>query len=171
MFNNRCVSSVLFQLFFTSLRKEFMITIHLRYYINSTHARFLAADLVFLFFHLISGSHLSHSSFTNCKLHTHMLTVANLWRVRCSPINSCITKLKRPGTRSNRWGPDPANHLKYRPELVRVPREDLYLAALPTPRAFIFICKHLSETFFGVRSPLFLLNQLHTLIACAFYFI
>ncbi len=29
-------------------------------------------------------------------------------------------KLKRPGTQSNRLGPDPADHLKYRPEPVRV---------------------------------------------------
>ncbi len=41
--------------------------------------------------------------------------------------------LKRPGTRSNRLGPDPdpTDHLKYRPEPVWVPgprvlREDLY---------------------------------------------
>ncbi len=76
---------------------------------------------MFLFFHLISHSHLSHSSFTNCKLHTRMLRDADLWRVRCSPINSGITKLKRPGTRSNRLGPDLTNYFKYRPELVRVP--------------------------------------------------
>ncbi len=35
---------------------------------------------------------------------------------------------------------------------------------------FIFIGKHLSETFFVfVRSPLFLFNKLHILIACSFY--
>ncbi len=48
------------------------------------------------------------------------------------------------------------------------------LAAPPTPHAliknffrpflFLFFC-------FLVRSPLFLFNQLHILIACAFYFI
>ncbi len=50
-----------------------------------------------------------------------MLTDTDHSRVRCSPIDSGM--LKRPGTRSNRLGPDPdpADHLKYRPEPVRVP--------------------------------------------------
>ncbi len=124
VFNNRCVSSVLFQLFFfTSLMKESMITVRLQYYINSACALFLAAEVtrVFFFFHLISRSHFSHPNFTNCKLHTRMLTDTDHSRVRCSPIDSGM--LKRPGTRSNRLGPDPdpADLLKYRPEPVRVP--------------------------------------------------
>ncbi len=64
-----------------------------------------------------------------------MLTDTDHSRVRCSPIDSGM--LKRPGTRSNRLGPDPdlADHLKYRPEPVRVPgprvfREDLYAGVL-----------------------------------------
>ncbi len=50
-----------------------------------------------------------------------MLTDTDHSRVRCSPIDSGM--LKRPGTRSNRLrpDPDPADHLKYRPEPVRVP--------------------------------------------------
>ncbi len=50
-----------------------------------------------------------------------MLTDTDHSRVRCSPIDSGM--LKRPGTRSNILGPDPdpADHLKYRPEPVRVP--------------------------------------------------
>ncbi len=54
-----------------------------------------------------------------------MLTDTDLWRVRCSPIDYYVlhTMLKRPEARSNRLGPDPdpADHLKYRPEPVRVP--------------------------------------------------
>ncbi len=50
-----------------------------------------------------------------------MLTDTDHSRVLCSPIDSGM--LKRPGTRSNRLGPDPdpADHLKYRPEPIRVP--------------------------------------------------
>ncbi len=61
--------------FLTSLMKESMITVRLQYYINSTRTLFLAAEVTrnacFFFFHLISRSHFSHPSFTNCKLHTH----------------------------------------------------------------------------------------------------
>ncbi len=114
---NRCVSSVL------SLMKESMITVRLQYYINSSRALSLAAGVtLFFFFHLISRSHFSHPNFTNCKLqNTCMLTDNDHSRVRYSPIDSGM--LKRPGTRSNRLGPDPdpADHLKYRPEPVRVP--------------------------------------------------
>ncbi len=92
-----------------------MITVRLQYYIYSARA-----PRVF-FFHLISRSHFSHPNFTNCKLqNTRMLTDTDHSRVRCSPIDSGM--LKRPGTRSNRLGPDPyPADLKYRPEPVRVP--------------------------------------------------
>ncbi len=90
----------LLQFCFSSLMKESMITVRLRYYINSARTLFLAAEVTrkacFFFFHVISRSHFSHSSFTNCKLHTCMLTDADLWWVRCSPINSGIThKVKK----------------------------------------------------------------------------
>ncbi len=60
----------------------------------------------FFFFHLISRSHFSHPSFTNCKLHTRMLTDADLWRVRCSPIDLGFThKVKKtPGPGSSGLG-------------------------------------------------------------------
>ncbi len=87
-----------FSFFFHITMKESMITVRLQYYINSTRALFLAAEVtrVFFFFHLISRSHFSHPNFTNCKLHTRMLTDTDLWRVRCSPIDSGIThKVKK----------------------------------------------------------------------------
>ncbi len=114
--NNRCVSSALFQLFFTSLMKKSMITVRLQYTnINSARALLLAAEEVtFFFFHLISRSHFSHPNFTNCKLHTHMLTDTDLWRVRCYPIDSGIThKVKKTRVGSRVLG-------------SRVLREDLY---------------------------------------------
>ncbi len=77
-----------------------MITVRLQYTnINSARALLLAAEEVtFFFFHLISRSHFSHPNFTNCKLHTHMLTDTDLWRVRCYPIDSGIThKVKKTG--------------------------------------------------------------------------
>ncbi len=87
VFNNRCVSSVLFQLFFLhhSWRNPKQVT--------KTHACWVWLTLI------SSGC-----------------GVLRLTRV-------LDTKLKRPGTRSNRLGPDPdpADHLKYRPEPVRVP--------------------------------------------------
>ncbi len=101
-----------------------MITVRLQFTnINSARALILAAEVTrVFFFHLISRSQFSHPNFTNCKLQsTRMLTDTDHSRVRCSPIDSGM--LKRPGTRSNRLGPDPdpADHLKYRPEPVRVP--------------------------------------------------
>ncbi len=91
VFNNRCVA-----FFFTSLMKESMITVRLQYYINSARALLLAAEVtrvvVVVVFHLISRSHFSHPSFTNCKLqNTRMLTDTDLWRLRCSPLDLGIT--------------------------------------------------------------------------------
>ncbi len=94
MFNNRCISSAIY---FTSLMKESMITVHVQHNINSTSARFLAAGVArVFFFHLISRSHFSHLNFTSCKLqNTRMLTDADLWQVRCSPIDSFTHKVKK----------------------------------------------------------------------------
>ncbi len=50
VFNNRCVSSVCFSFFFTSLMKESMITVRLQYYINSARALLLAAEVTRVFF-------------------------------------------------------------------------------------------------------------------------
>ncbi len=148
-----------FSFFFTSLMKKSMITVRLQYTnINSARALLLAAEVTRVFFHLISRSHFSHPNFTNCKLqNTRMLTDTDHSRVRCSPIDSGM--LKRPGTRSNRLGPDPdpADHLKYRPEPVRVPgrvpgprvlREDLYRVPTHEPPAIP------SRTTRGSRTPL-----------------
>ncbi len=77
--------------------KESMITVRLQYYTNSARALFMAAEVAcFFFFYLISRSHFSHPNFTNCKLHTCILTDADLWRVQCSPIDTGIThKVKK----------------------------------------------------------------------------
>ncbi len=94
-FNKRCVSSVLFQLFFfTSLMKESMITVRFAgYYINSACALLLVAEVTHsFFFHLIYRSHFSHPNLTNCNLqNTRMLTDTDHSRVQCSPIDSGIT--------------------------------------------------------------------------------
>ncbi len=101
--------------------------------VNSARALLLATEVArhavvfFLFFFTpYSRSYFSHPNFTSCKLqNTHKVpTDTGHWQVRCSPIDSGIhTMLNRPGTRSNRLGPDPdpADHLKYRPEPERVP--------------------------------------------------
>ncbi len=77
--------------------KESMITVRLQYNINSARALFQVTEATHVFFfHLISCLHFSYPNFTNCKLHTHMLTDTDLWRVRCSPIDSGIThKVKK----------------------------------------------------------------------------
>ncbi len=95
VFNNRCISSVLFQLFF-HITHEGILDHHplAGYYINSARALFLAAEVtrVFFVFHLISRSHFSNPNFTNCKLqNTHMVTDTDHSQVRCSPIDSGIT--------------------------------------------------------------------------------
>ncbi len=140
MFNNRCISSVFFSaFFFTSLMKESMITLRLQYYINSARALFLASEVTRFFFsstlfpaHTFLILILQTASYT----HACWLTLISGWCVVLQTTLVLHTKLKRPGTRSNRLGPgpDPAGHLKYRPE--RVPGrvlmflvlcEDLYL--------------------------------------------
>ncbi len=104
-----------------------MITVRLQYTnINSARALFLAAEVTRVFFsstlfpaHTFLILILQTASYT----HACWLTLISggcgvLWSTRV-----LHTKLKRPGTRSNRLGPDPdpADLLKYRPEPVRVP--------------------------------------------------
>ncbi len=132
MFNNRCVSSVLFQLFFHITHEG----IHdhrplaVGYYINSARALLLAAEVtrVIFFSSTLFPAHTFLILILQTASYTRMLTDTDHSRVRCSPIDSGM--LKRPGTRSNRLGPDPdpADHLKYRPEPYRsrVLHEDLY---------------------------------------------
>ncbi len=115
VFNNRCVSSVLFQLFFHITHEG--IHDH-RLPAVLTLTQLLAVTRVFVFFHLISHSHFSQPNFTNCKLQntrTHGCGVLRSTR-------ELHTMLNRPGIQSNRLGPnpDPADHLKDRPEPVRV---------------------------------------------------
>ncbi len=98
--HNRCVSSVLFQLFFhithEGIHDQRPLAVATN--INSARALFLAAEgnACFFFFHLISRSHFSHPNFTNCKLqNTRMLTDTDHSRVRCSPIDS-VKKTRDP---------------------------------------------------------------------------
>ncbi len=125
MFNNRCISSVsnCFQTSVCkpSLMKESMITVRLQYYINFARALFLAAEVT-----------CNACLFVFC-LFTHtflilILQTASYWLMLISGGCGVLwstrvvhTKLKRPGTWSYRLGPDSADHLKYRPEPVRVP--------------------------------------------------
>ncbi len=124
MFNNRCVSSVLFQLFFHITHEEIHDHRPLAVLLTLTppHSASGGWGNACFFFTLFPAHTfliliLQTASYKN----TRMLTDADHSRVRCSPIDSGM--LKRPGTRSNRLGPDPdpADHLKYRPEPVRVP--------------------------------------------------
>ncbi len=104
-----------------------MITVCLQYNINSARAVFLATEVTWNFFlPPYYRSHFSHPSFTNCKLHTSAsLTLISSGYGVLRSTWVIHTKLKRPGTRSNRLGPDPdpdpADRLKYRPEPVWVP--------------------------------------------------
>ncbi len=117
---------------------ESMITVCLQYYINAARALLLSAEVMracFFFFQLISRSHFSHPNFTNCKLHTRMLTDADLWHVFSDRL--CIThKVKKT------W--DPADHLKYRPKPLRVsgPRSSGLGSSLKTSNVLLmsYIC-------------------------------
>ncbi len=118
-----------FSFFFTSLMKESMITVLLQYYINSACALFLGAEITcnMCFFFLPPYFLLTLFSSYFYKLqvtHTHADWCWSLAGVVFSDqLGVLHTKLKRPGTRSNwlRPDPDPAGHLKYRPEPVKVP--------------------------------------------------
>ncbi len=114
--------------FFTSLMKESMITD--RPLVLTLPAlcflRLRSRATLFFFFTPYSRSYFSHSNFTSCKLQTHIKCQLTLITGRCGVLRLTRvlhTMLNRPGTRSNRLGPDPdpADHLKYRPEPERVP--------------------------------------------------
>ncbi len=112
VFNNRCVSSGLFQLFspYHSWSNPWSRPLA-DCYINSARALFLAVEVTRVFFFLPPYLPLTlfHPNFTNCKLHTHTLTDADLWRgggfLRSTPV--LHTKLKIPRTR-----PEPGWPLK-----------------------------------------------------------
>ncbi len=98
--------------FFTSLMKESIITDR-PLVLTPPALCFLRlrsrATLFFFFFTPYSRSYFSHPNFTSCKLqNTHKVpTDTDHWQVRCSPIDFVLhTMLNRPGTRSNRLGPD-----------------------------------------------------------------
>ncbi len=77
VFNNRCVSSVLFQLFFPYHSWSNPWSRPLAdCYINSARALFLAVKVTRVFFFLppYLPLILFHPNFTNCKLHTHTHT-------------------------------------------------------------------------------------------------
>ncbi len=122
--NNRCVSSALFQLFFHITMKESTITSVCSTNINSARALLLAAEVT-----RVSSTLFPAHTFLILILQTASYTHAcwlTLITRGCGVLRSTRvlhTKLKRPGTRSNRLGPDPdpADLLKYRPEPVRVP--------------------------------------------------
>ncbi len=95
--------------------------------INSARALFLAAEVTRVFF--FSSTLFPAHTFLILILQTASYTHAcwlTLISGGCGVLRSTRvlhTKLKRPGTRSNRLGPDPdpADLLKYRPEPVRFP--------------------------------------------------
>ncbi len=158
--------------FSTSLMKESMITIRLQYYINSTHALFLAVEVTCFFFFTLFNAHtfliliLQTASYT----HACWLTLISggygvLWSTRV-----LHPKLKRPRTRSNRLGPDPdpADHLKYRPKPGSGPGSSGPPWRLLGPAADRFLM--LLHYFHSVY---LLISQLLYIFAClmdAFYF-
>ncbi len=111
VFNNRCVSSVLFQLFFShhSWRNPwspFACSTN----INSARALLLAAEVTRVFFsstlfpaHTFLILILQTASYT----HACWLTLISGGCGVLRSIRVLHTKLKRPGTRSNRLRPDP----------------------------------------------------------------
>ncbi len=112
--------------FFFHITREGIHDHRLQYYINPARTLLLAAEVtrVFVFFTLFPAHTfliliLQTASYT----HACWLTLISggcgvLWLTRV-----LHTMLNRPGTRSNRLGPDPdpADLLKYRPKPVRVP--------------------------------------------------
>ncbi len=131
VYNNRCVSSALFQLFFHITHEE----IH-------DHRPFALAVLtltspaLYCCFWRLRVTRVFFSS-TLFPAHTFLILILQTasythacWLTLisggCGVIRSTRvlhTKLKRPETRSNRLGPDPdpTDHFNYRPEPVRVP--------------------------------------------------
>ncbi len=116
--------------FFTSLMKESMITDR-PLVLTPPALCFLRlrsrATLFFFFFLNLIPAHtflILILQVASCK--THIKCQLTLITGRCGVLRSTRvlhTMLNRPGTRSNRLGPDPdpADHLKYRPEPERVP--------------------------------------------------
>ncbi len=105
--------------------QESMISVCLQYY--SARALFLTAEVTCVFF--FSSTLFPAPTFLLLILQTASYTHAcwlTLITRGCGVLRSTRvlhTMLKRPGTRSNRLGPDPdpTDHLKYRPKPVRVP--------------------------------------------------
>ncbi len=99
--------------------------------INSARALLLATEVArhavfFFFLHLIPAHTFLILILQVASYKTHIKCQLTLITGRCGVLRSTRvlhTMLNRPGTRSNRLGPDPdpADHLKYRPEPERVP--------------------------------------------------
>ncbi len=115
--------------FFTSLMKESMITDR-PLVLTPPALCFLRlrsrATLFFFFLHLIPAHTFLILILQVASYKTHIKCQLTLITGRCGVLRSTRvlhTMLNRPGTRSNRLGPDPdpADHLKYRPEPERVP--------------------------------------------------
>ncbi len=71
-----------------------------------TQPRLVYCKLEYFSSTLCICSHFSHPNFTNCKLHTCVLTDADLWQVRVSPIDSGIThKVKKTRVSGPPWRP------------------------------------------------------------------
>ncbi len=71
-----------------------------------TQPRLVYCKLEYFSSTLCICSHFSHPNFTNCKLHTRVLTDADLWQVRVSPIDSGIThKVKKTRVSGPPWRP------------------------------------------------------------------
>ena len=114
---------VFFSFFRTSLMNISVITVRALALTLSLRALFLTAERERdrLFSHAFLFLILQVASY---KKHKQCLITAGCSPSPMTPIARVLhTMLNRPGTRSNRFGPDPdpADHLKYRPEPVRVP--------------------------------------------------
>ncbi len=116
--------------FFTSLMKESMITdrplVLTPPALCFLRLRSRATLFFFFFLHLIPAHTFLILILQVASYKTHIKCQLTLITGRCGVLRSTRvlhTMLNRPGTRSNRLGPDPdpADHLKYRPEPERVP--------------------------------------------------
>ncbi len=141
--------------FFTSLMKESMITD--RPLVLTPPAlcflRLRSRPTLFFFFfflHLISAHTFLILILQVASYKTHIKCQLTLITGRCGVLRSTRvlhTMLNRPGTRSNRLGPDPdpADHLKYRPEPERVP------GRVPGSRV---LCEDLYRIYIAELTPL-----------------
>ncbi len=116
--------------FFTSLMKESTITdrplVLTPPALCFLRLRSRATLFFFFFLHLIPAHTFLILILQVASYKTHIKCQLTLITGRCGVLRSTRvlhTMLNRPGTRSNRLGPDPdpADHLKYRPEPERVP--------------------------------------------------